>query len=650
MVRRCQWTLATAIALLVLPLTGCGGGGGLSGATPRAVPSPVKVAEKPAPRTTVTDPAFEARAGARADYGRLHGAAYEIEIPENWNGGLVLYMRGNPGYQSVVSVQRPELRPYLLRRGYAWASSSYSTADNVPGTAADETAALWDVFTARYGRPGHSYVYGESMGGGGAIISAERYADRYDGALSFCGEAGRTPAEQVRGDMTLVAAFAAGVTRADWDSSSPQAVIENLVQPRLANPGVSADFVALWVRMTGGTRPLAAEALEHERDQMSLGFNASFENRGRAYELAEPEPGMGTPGIADVSAEEFNRRVIRYGRPRLAKPDPAQDITGNLQIPLLTVNVTGDIIVPLSEAQLIRRTVDDAGKGNLLVQRTVQAARHCELTEAEQEQSFQALVDWVERGQRPAGEDLLADDLSNVGADFTSLPRLGSPAADALPQAGNRVQLTGLATVDGQPLNSPFLRIIVEKDGLLADCRYTYDGITGGNYRQVIAPAPELAGCGESGAIISAETLVWDAAGRQHTVFSGNTAAWPDGGIAQVNFTFAQANPAGASNPFTAFDGEVLDANGEHLPAGTTIEAYIGDTLCALTSLSSVAKRAAEEYAVLVVGPESRAGCERGATISFRVNGQAVEQTATNDLDELQNPGHALDLIVPAER
>ena len=43
---------------------------------------------------TLGDPAFEPLPGARADFGRLGGSVYQIEVPARWNGRLVLFMHG----------------------------------------------------------------------------------------------------------------------------------------------------------------------------------------------------------------------------------------------------------------------------------------------------------------------------------------------------------------------------------------------------------------------------------------------------------------------------------------------------------------------------------------------------------------------------
>ena len=54
------------------------------------------------------------------------GAGYRIEVPENWNGELVVYAHGNRGIGLELTVSFPAIRAYLVANGYAWAASSYS--------------------------------------------------------------------------------------------------------------------------------------------------------------------------------------------------------------------------------------------------------------------------------------------------------------------------------------------------------------------------------------------------------------------------------------------------------------------------------------------------------------------------------------------
>jgi hypothetical protein len=130
------------------------------------------------------------------------------------------------------------------------------------------------------------------------------------------------------------------------------------------------------------------------------------------------DPGLG------LSEDELNARVRRVqpakdARSPIANPVYAER-TGRLQAPLLTLHETGDAWVPLSLEQSYRRRTIAAGTDHLLVQRVLRAGSHCGFDGEMREQAFDDLVAWVEHGVRPAGEDVLAPDLSRIGLKWTS--------------------------------------------------------------------------------------------------------------------------------------------------------------------------------------------------------------------------------------
>ena len=108
-----------------------------------------------------------------------------------------------------------------------------------------------------------------------------------------------------------------------------------------------------------------------------------------------------------------------------------QESTGEIQLPLLTLQTTADLFVPLSGQLLLQQAADASGTSNLLVQRTVQAAGHCGMLNEEWRRAFEDLVAWVEDGIQPGGEDLLGD-ISDAGSAFTLAPRIGSSRQDCI--------------------------------------------------------------------------------------------------------------------------------------------------------------------------------------------------------------------------
>src|SRR4051794_36557495 len=106
-----RWKHALAALVLVLPL---------AAGSPASAAAPTCAA--PVPSTTqpgylVLDPAcdadgtpFTASPGASIFTGIHSGAAYRIEVPQRWNGQLVVYAHGYRGDGKVVYVDNPSLR------------------------------------------------------------------------------------------------------------------------------------------------------------------------------------------------------------------------------------------------------------------------------------------------------------------------------------------------------------------------------------------------------------------------------------------------------------------------------------------------------------------------------------------------------------
>ena len=58
--------------------------------------------------------------------------------------------------------------------------------------------------------------------------------------------------------------------------------------------------------------------------------------------------------------------------------------------------------------QAYAERVADNGRSDLLVQRAIRDIGHCSFATSEWETAFADLVDWVETGNRPAGDDIFA--------------------------------------------------------------------------------------------------------------------------------------------------------------------------------------------------------------------------------------------------
>jgi len=605
--------------------------------SPGPLPSPVTIRQEP-DGITLADPAFEPLPGARADFGRLGGTAYMIEVPPDWNGRLVLYMHGLEYFAPEAQATPPDFRRYLIGHGYAWGASSFSSTSSIPGRSADETAALWDYFARTYGRPAFSYVTGLSMGGAATFIAAERYPERFDGGLSLCGGVGNDPSVAGVADMFVAGAYVAGVTQAEYDASDDTgALLRERILPALEDPARHRLFEDIMIELTGGPRLFDREGF-HLEEQTNwdladrviaarLGNNA-----GRRYELGPASP---------VSSDDFNRDAIRLSTDDalVARFSGGEVASGAFGVPVLAMHTTGDGLVPFEHQRIIRRRADASGAGDLLVQREYADPGHCGFTTGEQEASFEALVGWVEEGKRPDGDDVLTADRKELGLRFPLLPRPGTPGADRVQGASGRVTVSGRLTVDGSAVDATFLGAVVRRDGLVTPCQYQLAGADDGRFEITVMADAESAGCGAPGGEIG----LWVyAQGKQ--LYSEQTIPWPEASRAvSADPAFSVSLPNGGVGRVTLFSGEAYLGGGDRVAPGTLIEAYVGGTRCGVASTRRTGSFAG--FVLAVAGPDAVPGCLLGETIAFRIDGAPALETAANDPDA-ERRGGGFDLAV----
>ena len=130
---------------------------------------------------------FDALPGAEAHWGVHNGAGYRIEVPDNWNGSLVMWAHGFRGTGLELTVENHPLRPLLISQGFAWAAYSYSRNDYDIAVGVKETHALSKLFNGLVAKPDRVYITGASMGGHITAASIEQYPRAYDGAMPVCG-------------------------------------------------------------------------------------------------------------------------------------------------------------------------------------------------------------------------------------------------------------------------------------------------------------------------------------------------------------------------------------------------------------------------------------------------------------------------------
>ncbi len=396
-------------------------------AQPAPTPPPVIA---PLGAWNIADPSFAALPGAQAYWGVLDRAAYRIEVPDAWNGDLVMFAHGYQGEGQLLTVVPSPNRAHYIANGFAWAASSCSANGYAPDICMDDTLALRAYFIQHWGQPAHTYLEGLSMGGHVVVASLEQHPGVYDGALSECG----VVMQEQRADY-----LAAYTALADWlagsnalSAATPDAfaqTVQSAIVPALGTPDNWTDkgkaFENILKNLTGGSRPFRhagmADFYAHAFPALAQPLISSTSPGGRAatsdYFTFHADPGM---GLADVM---LNAQVVRKPADPLfrnADTNPTFSLpTGRITVPLMTYHTTGDHQAFFGMEINYRKLVDAAGRGDLLVQRAVRAPTHCQFQPEDLAQGFDDLVNWVEHGVKPDGDDFLQPDLTDIGRRWT---------------------------------------------------------------------------------------------------------------------------------------------------------------------------------------------------------------------------------------
>ncbi|MEP6388941.1 MAG: prolyl oligopeptidase family serine peptidase [Halioglobus sp.] len=397
---------------------------------------------------------FEALPGATAYFGVHARAGYRIEVPDDWNGGLVVYAHGFRGTGPELTVDNHPLRPLLIPQGYAWAASSYDRNDYDISSGVKSSHALIGKFTGLVGTPSRIYMTGASMGGHITAVAIEQYPNLFDGALPFCGVMGdyamfdyfldfNLAAQQLgTGSSTYPVATNLNET-INYLFGTVPAIKSNLEAfsggwPTALNPQ-GQQLKNLAEIQSGGDRPNFDEAWFFWNSPPEVGgAGANF-----LFELAIGDgsfpraPGSAVDNIdttyqfdadPELSPEEetLNTYIFRLAaEPQTRRKQGLAQIptiSGDINIPVLTLHNLGDLFVPVLNQVEYQKRVSANGQSDLLVQRAIRGVVHCDFTPQELGRAFVDLATWVEFGVKPEGDDFsdpaaVAD--SSFGCEFT---------------------------------------------------------------------------------------------------------------------------------------------------------------------------------------------------------------------------------------
>ncbi len=344
-------------------------------------------------------------AQAKTELGKLEGAEFRIDVPDNWNHGLVVYYHGydaenhGVGYDEKKTLQ-PQLAVFT-KAGYAVIQSGYSQGGWALEQAIPEPEALRRYFIDKYEKPKEIYVAGHSMGGMLTVMTIEQSPENYVAGLDLCGAVSDAPSLLSRAfDLRVLFDYYfpgklpnPAKVPGDYEASEKLGKrIGNLLQSK---PQAAAALRRFWGihRNPDLTSDLLFGTWVLKDIERRAGGNP-FDNRNTIY-----------TGTSDDNS--LNQGVKRYAADSgaLAYLQHYYTPTGHLKRPVLAIHTTYDPLVAPSVVAGYTMLARTAGAGDLFVAQFVEHDGHCNITPAEIEHGFAELRGWKENGVRPmAGE------------------------------------------------------------------------------------------------------------------------------------------------------------------------------------------------------------------------------------------------------
>ncbi len=374
------------------------------------------------------------------------GATFKIEVPNNWNGTLLLYSHGYvvPGSSNPAQdVGDPITRGFLLNAGYALAGSSYATTGWALEQAIPDQISTLDMFDSLVGTPSRTIAWGHSLGG---IITAgllQTNPNRFDGGLPMCGVVAGgvgvwnegldaefvikellAPTSSLQlvnvtypaltnlglGETILGHAQATAQGRARIALAAAVGDLPGWFSPVTSEPA-STDFATQEANQFAWITQVDGPFLFWLRGEMEAraGGNPSW-NTGVNYarQLANSIDNAEVQALYQQAGLNLNDDLAALAAaPRVSADASAVsylsdhivfngDLSGK---PVLTIHTTGDGLVLNSDEQAYRSVAQDAKDSQLLRQAFVHRAGHCTFSPAETVAALQALVTRLDTGK-----------------------------------------------------------------------------------------------------------------------------------------------------------------------------------------------------------------------------------------------------------
>jgi pimeloyl-ACP methyl ester carboxylesterase len=343
-------------------------------------------------------------------------------MPAKWTGVLVVHAHGGPSLGTPKTTRADEdIKRWAItvQEGHAWAGSVFRQGGFAVTTAAEDTERVRRIFIDHVAKPRTTLLHGQSWGAMVATRAGEMFPKSWDG-------------------MLLTSGVVAGPTTYDFRLD-----IRALYQHLCNNhPRPTEQAYPLSIGLPTDSKLTHAELAQRANECLGTGTPAAQRTPEQAQKLKTivdvlkmPENSVlshlnwGTFSLQDVVTKNggvspFGNAGVRYvgssddvklnaAIPRFTADPKAvarfsADVNheGRFAVPVISAHAINDATVFVEGQDVLRQKMKAAGKDHLLVQTYVDSREHSYWGDAHYPPLFNALLQWVEKRQKPSPSDI----------------------------------------------------------------------------------------------------------------------------------------------------------------------------------------------------------------------------------------------------
>lgn len=340
--------------------------------------------------------------GLSTEMGAIGVATFRIDMPDDWNGGLIVM---NHGYSPEPRHPRdgaPSRRIEIFtERGFAVAQSSYSRGGWAVEDAMTDNEKLRQYFIEKYGEPNRVIATGGAMGASTTTASVEMFPEIYDAGLVTCCSGLDPRLENMNWNFEMLALFeyyfpdilpsvVGGLNGMPYAIGNNSDTAKKVQAALDANPEKAEIFRRAWGRRMEDVAGTVAfhTYLIHEAQDRSGGN--PFSNETTIYQVDDDLVAVNA-GVKRHAADPGANAYLRKW----------YTATGATTKPLFIMSPIYDAIVPVDTTEAYMAMARREDNLDNVVFQFYDHFGHGSVTNAEVEAAFDALLAWMDGGPKP---------------------------------------------------------------------------------------------------------------------------------------------------------------------------------------------------------------------------------------------------------